>query len=381
VTVADPAGVPVKGELARTVRLLARLKLRLLRNGPKAGWQQTFGILLSALTVLPLAAGAAILEVVIARARPEAGAALTGGLFVLLGIGWLAGPLIAFGTDETLDPDRLALLPLRPRSLIAGLVAASAIGIAPLATILIVGGAVAGLAPASPAALVTVAAGIGQVLFCIVGGRALTTGLSGLLGSRRARDLALMLVALAGIALSLSGQLIGRIAGGVDPDQLDRLGNVVRALTWSPPGLAARAMVDTRRGDLGPALLDLAILTAVIGLFAVWWWRSLDRLATTAEPAARTAKRPGGLYPRGLRWLPRSPLGATVAKETRILAREPRQRINWVFSTLAALALPIVVALVPALRHPEMVLAAVALLWLQSAGSLNQLGIEGRAWW
>jgi ABC-2 type transport system permease protein len=375
------AAAPARGELARTVRLLARLKLRLLRNGLKTSWQQTLGIVVAALTVLPLAAGVALLEVILGRSNPEAGEILVGGLFVLLGLGWLVGPLIAFGTDETLDPDRLALLPLRPKALIAGLVTASAIGVVPLATILVVGGAVGGLAPLSPGLVLTVAAGLGQIVFCIVAGRALTTGLSGMLRSRRARDLALALVTLSGVAFSLSGQLIGRVAGGIDPGQLDRLEGFVRALTWSPPGLAARAMVDARRGDLGWAVLDLVMLAVVIGLLAAWWHRSLDRLTTTAEPAARTVRGARGLFPRWLGWLPRTPLGATIAKEARILVREPRLRINWLFSVAAAIALPVVVALVPAVRHPEMVLASVALLWMQNANSLNQLGTEGRAWW
>ena len=44
-------------------------------------------------------------------------------------LGWLFLPLVFFGVDESLDPARFALLPLRRRTLIAGLLTAALIGV------------------------------------------------------------------------------------------------------------------------------------------------------------------------------------------------------------------------------------------------------------
>ena len=53
----------------------------------------------------------------------------------MLVLGWLFLPLVFFGVDESLDPARFALLPLRRRTLIAGLLAAALVGVPALATL------------------------------------------------------------------------------------------------------------------------------------------------------------------------------------------------------------------------------------------------------
>ena len=46
-------------------------------------------------------------------------------------------PLFFFGGDDTLDPTRLAMLPLRPRPLITALLTSSLVGVGPLFTLLV----------------------------------------------------------------------------------------------------------------------------------------------------------------------------------------------------------------------------------------------------
>ena len=55
-------------------------------------------------------------------------------LFTVAFAGWLLLPMLMFGTDETLDPARLALLPLRPGAMTRGLLAAALTGIGPVVT-------------------------------------------------------------------------------------------------------------------------------------------------------------------------------------------------------------------------------------------------------
>ena len=95
--------------------------------------------------------------------------------------------MITFGTDETLDPARLQLLPLRRRPLMTGLLASSFVGFAPAAVILAVAGAVVGYG-LGPSIVITVAAGVVLLVLCAATARMVTTLLASRLTSRRGRD-------------------------------------------------------------------------------------------------------------------------------------------------------------------------------------------------
>ncbi|MYS70055.1 transporter, partial [Streptomyces sp. SID5926] len=58
----------------------------------------------------------------------------------VLALGWAVMPLFFPSGDETLDPTRLVMLPLRPRPLVRGLLTASLVGIGPLFTALLLVG-------------------------------------------------------------------------------------------------------------------------------------------------------------------------------------------------------------------------------------------------
>ncbi len=92
------------------VWIFARLKLRLVANGFRLGWQQKMGLVLGVVYAVPLAVGGFVL-LALTRSNPELARPTTIGVFFLLFLGWLVGPLLGFGSDETLDPARLALLP------------------------------------------------------------------------------------------------------------------------------------------------------------------------------------------------------------------------------------------------------------------------------
>src|SRR5690606_28105223 len=70
-------------------------------------------------------------------------AVYTGSALVL---GWALLPLLFFGVDETLDPARFALLPLRRGTLVRGMLAAAFVGTPAMATLLGTGGLVAAAA-------------------------------------------------------------------------------------------------------------------------------------------------------------------------------------------------------------------------------------------
>lgn len=368
---------------ATAAKLFMRLKLRLLANSLRRGWQHVVALVLSVLMGIPAALTAAVVLALVLRRFPEVGGPLVVGCLVVLFVAWAVGPLVGFGTDETLDPSRLGLLPLGPAQLLAGMFAASVVGVGPLATLLVLAGVVAGMAPPGPGAVVTVAAAVVHFALCLTFSRALTTALSRVLRSRRAQDLMILLGTVFGGAVALLAQVPNLLG-----EQLTRgvprvLGSVADVLGLTPPGLAGRAMLEARDGNLLPAVAALLGAGAVVVLLGWWWRRSLQQLTTRADPESGRQRegRRVDLFPRWLSFLPRGPLGAIAAKELHYVLREPRLRANLVMVVVFAAALPLVAAFVDALRSPELVLAALGLAWAGTVTSLNALGVDGRAYW
>ena len=112
------------GRAARAVVVgtFVRLKLRLLRNGLHIGQGAVlFAIGAIGAGVLGLSGFAAL-----AAARGDTIAPdLAIVVFGIATLGWTVLPILGFGNDETLDPQRLATLPLSRRQLVTGVLAAS----------------------------------------------------------------------------------------------------------------------------------------------------------------------------------------------------------------------------------------------------------------
>lgn len=357
-----------------TARLFARLKLRLVANGLRMSTQQKVGLVLGIVYAVPLALGGFV-ALASVRAAPDLARPTTIVVFAVLFVGWLVGPLLGFGSDETLDPARLALLPLTRGRLVVGLLAASSVGTGAVATAVVLAGAVAGLAPAGPEAAVVVAAVVVQFALCITGARALTTALSGVLRSRRGRDSIVVIGVAAAVVISQSFRLVTDLGR-------DGLNVAADVLAWSPPGLAARAAADAGSGDLWTGLASLAGAAAIVGLLGWWWVAGLDRsLTTTASTGGTKAgRREPALFARRWAWLPRDRRGAVAAKELRYYGRDPRMRAGALVWLLLAVALPVGIALSD-LREPAIVLAACAFATFGGLSAVNQYGFEGGAYW
>jgi len=123
-------------------RLFVRLKLRLIRNGLKGRRFQ----LVSLIAGLVFGANIAVIGFGLLAGPPNGPGhlAIPVRAFFITFVGWFLVPLAGSGVDETLDPGRLMLLPLSRRDLMLGLLAASAVGIAPIATLVTLSGALVG---------------------------------------------------------------------------------------------------------------------------------------------------------------------------------------------------------------------------------------------
>jgi ABC-2 type transport system permease protein len=356
-------------------RHFLRLKLTLLRNGLRSNWLRKLGIGFSVFAWFWLVVAALGL---LLAARSQA--LVVPLVFDAFFLGWLLLPLLGMGTDETLDPSRLALLPLERPTLMRGLLTASLVGLAPVATLVALSGALIRLRPGLEGTLVIGALLAVELLLCVVGSRAMTTLFSGVLRSRRGRDVLVFVLAIAGLVPALAGQIVPRLL--VSPNHRTiTVGPAGRALYWLPSGWLAHAVLQARAGHLLVAVVELAAgALAVAAALWLWSW-ALQRALTTSEPAsAKQARKGPGLFSPPLSFLPRTRTGAVAAKELRYMWRDPRRRAS-LLSVVILLAFPVAGVLMGRTHARELVLLAGAGALVLCLQAVNQFGLDGPAFW
>ncbi len=357
-------------------RQFARLKLRLVRNGLRAP-QYAIVFTLGAFGAGVLAlSGFATLALL--RGNPNA-RNTTLVIFAAVTLLWTVVPLLGFGTDETLDPQRLALLPLTPGQLLRGLLVAALVGVAPVATLLALSGAVVGMTNGVVSALLIVAAVIATMLLCVVASRTLIAVLAPLLRSRRGRDLMIMTITL-GVFVPQSFRLLSARSGGNTEHVFAEIADRVR---YTPFGWTGLAVTDASQRDYLPALAALTAVGVLIGALLWIWMRAIPRALTSSDAVApaKARSRRSTLIPAALPFLSRNRTGAGTAKDLRYYVRDPRRR----GPLIAALVVP-GLFLFGTLRNASVRPASATLLALvallpASGLTLNQFGLDGKALW
>ena len=184
------------------VALLVRLKLTLVRNSLRRNIWRTVGLIIGTV----YAAGTIVAVLVGLIALRSTSTALTADVtvlaYALLSLSWLTLSLLVFGVDETVDPAKFALLPVRARELLPGLLLAGLVGVPGVATVLVGLGLVVTWARSPLPALTALVGAVLGIVTCFLLSRAATSAMASVLASRRFRDLAL-------IALALSGAVFG----------------------------------------------------------------------------------------------------------------------------------------------------------------------------
>ncbi len=215
------------------------------------------------------------------------------GALGLLYIAWAALPALQYSVNEGLDVSKLHTYPLSAAERMLGLTLATFFDPATIIILAVFAAVVIGWHVSLVAALITVVA-LALLYVHVVGASQFTMAvLVGLLRSRRYRDLSIIIFAMLSVACSLSGQfattLVGHFRGLRLLGRLD-LGHY---LQWTPPGMAARAIIAANTGDtLGALPWLLALLALIPALLAVWAW-ALDRGITTPEGGGSGARRRG----------------------------------------------------------------------------------------
>ncbi|MEU7181539.1 MULTISPECIES: hypothetical protein [Streptomyces] len=373
---AAPAAPPAAAPSLTPV--FVRLKLSLLRNGLRQSTGRTLAYVASVVVGLLFAAGA------MAGLIALRGNAHIGSLAVLLTgivtLGWAVMPLFFPTGDETLDPTRLVMLPLRPRSLIVSLLTASLIGIGPVFTVALVTGSVIAVADGPVAAVVGVLAAILVVLVCVSLARAVATASVRLLTSRRGRDLAVLgglFIAIGAQGVNIAATKLGR------PDGLSALEPVGEVLRWVPPASAISAVQDAGQGAYGRAVAGLALTALALALLLWWWQRTLTTVMTspdssTLQAAGKDSGRSSQPGDRGLaRLLPGGRTGPVMLRMMRYAWRDPKTKMAWAMAIGVGLMVPVVSSL-QGNGTIYTSFSASALLGMQM---YNQFGQDTSAFW
>ncbi|MCQ4079055.1 transporter [Streptomyces sp. RB6PN25] len=368
--------VAVRPGAASLTSVFVRLKLALLRNGLRQSSGRR-AVYVTSIVLVMLVTALQMLGLIALRGTAHS-AALTTLLVVVLALGWAVMPLFFASGDETLDPTRLVMLPLRPIPLVMALLTASLVGIGPVFTLAIIVGSVIATAHGAAATVVGGLATVLTVLVCLALARAVATANIRLLTSRRGRDLAVLSGLIIGVGMQFVNLGVRQLgaAGG-----LQALQPVADVLRWVPPGSAMDAVRAASDGKYGIAVAELGITTTGLVLLLWWWLRSLTRLMTSpdsstlqaaAQPDTARGGRAGiaGLLPAGR-------TGAVMLRSLRYIWRDPKTKTAWMSSLTLGLLVPILNA---AQGHGSLYFAffAPGLLGMQM---YNQFGQDTSAFW
>ncbi|MGW6309622.1 transporter [Streptomyces niveus] len=367
-----PAVTLSTGDLAP---VFVRLKLSLLRNGLRQSSGRTAAYVVSVVFALLIASGQ-LLGLILLRGNDGA-ATLAVFLTGLVALGWAMLPLFFPSGDETLDPSRLVMLPLRPQALIGALLAASVVGIGPLFTLCLVLGSSIAVAHGAAAVVVSVVVVPLALLVCVALSRAVAAANIRLLTSRKGRDLAV----LSGLVIAVGVQFVNfgvqRLSEAGGLSALDPVADVVR---WLPPASAIGAVDSVSDGAYGSAAVQLLLSLAALAGLLYWWQRSLVKLMTapdgsTIAAAAGPARKESA---SGLgRLLPEGRTGTVMHRSLLYVWRDPKTKAAWITS----LAIGLIVPLVNALQGNGSIYLACFAAGMLGIQMYNQFGQDTSAFW
>jgi ABC-2 type transport system permease protein len=358
-------------------RIFGQLKLRIYRNGLRSGTGAIVRLVLSALAGLQLAGFGFIgLAALAALANRDHRTAIATCVFAVVTLGWVLGPLASTGYDNTLDLPNFVLLPLGRRQLMVGMLTSSFIGIGPLCALIALSGALIGLTDGVGSIVLAVPILGAYLVFNVVCTRALGVALTGLMRSRRGREVATAFVAVAAASSYLVLVFSSRISWSA----------IVSAsawLAWTPPGWAALALHHSAAGNYGAALALLVLLLAAAAIVAYGWSRALATALTAADsstaaiaPTRREVRTPQ-LWQRFVT----RPLGAVTAWNLRYNWRAPHRKIALFAGAIASIAAPL--AIINSDPNPGVGWMLVTALsgWTMASQGANSFGYDGAARW
>lgn len=355
------------------VGVFASLKWRLVTSRLRATSGGTRAGILVGLGVLAVVLGFIVFGLVSLRLVPQVAQTFVVTLFVLQAVAWAIAPMVAFGVDETVDPAKFSLLPLRAPTLQRGLLVASLIGLLPACNLIVLIGAALAISDPWSVLPVALVAAVLQLMLCVVLSRALSTSLSALMSSRRGRDLGLIVgVGIFALYMGFTWTLNRGDGAGLATGATA----LASALAWSPPGALARLPLLVAQG----AWLEVgaAVLVAAAGLgLAWWWWSAALRRSLTTVPSMTSSSAPAGEHQSTTVGVGLLGTARVVAQRDRLLIwRDPMRRAAWLVLLVLAIGWPFIV-----IGHSGALYAVTLAALLVGAQAGNIYAIDGSALW
>lgn len=360
------------------VGILIRMRLAILRNSLRGARL----VLVVAGALLGLVAAGETIAVAGGWYPPADTPASTdvgAALLAVWTVGWIVGPVFVAGGDETVRPEHLQLLPLRPRGLALGLLVSAAASVTAAVSLLAFGAlAVRGAHLGGLPALVGLVGTVLQLALAMLLSRVVISALGGLFRSRRGKDLAMVLSAGVGVLIVPAWYALASTGMAVLGQQLPgAVSTVVRVL---PTGWGSLAVESASAGNWLLVLAALAGLALLDGAVFGTWVVLLDRRMTRASSrdVASAQRRSGwSVLPS-----PASPRTAVLVKELRTWWRDTHRRAALFPMMLLAPAIPLVPAFTTGSVGVQPPVAMVVLLIVFSANSATNLyGFDGLACW
>ena len=327
-----------------------RLKLAVLGNTFRRPRRQVIGMTVALVGAVWFGAFIVIVVGSLSAVPTDIARAMIIVIGSVVTLGFVVLPF-AFGADEQLDPTRFRWFAISPNRL------ALVLGIGALVSLPLVG--VAALSVAQAAALgrsaPSVIAGVLSIPLilatCVLFGRVSAATAAHLLWTRRARDLAGVVVLGVVAALAALGALLATLDW--DSHAMPIIRRIAAVLTWTPLGAMWSIPADAADGRAGEAWAKGAIAIAVLAVLALVW-RLLVGYLLTSHLRTESRRRYWGLG-----WFERVPataFGVIAARSLAYWGRDGRYLV-----TLA------VVPIVPVLVTLALIVAGVpaaAVAWI-----------------
>ncbi|MFJ3171715.1 transporter [Streptomyces roseus] len=371
------AAAPAAAPAVNLTPVFVRLKLSLIRNGLKGSSKRKAAYFTSLALSLAVAC-LAMLGLAVLHGNAHAGTVVV-LLAAILALGWTFMPLFFPSGDETLDPSRLVMLPLRPRPLVRALLASSLVGIGPLFTLCLAVGSVVAVARGAAGIAAAVVAVPLLVLGCVALARSVATANVRLLSSRKGRDLAV----LSGLVIAVGAQLANFASQRLfQSGGLARLEPAEAVVRWLPPASAVGMVDSASEGAYGVAAGQLAVTVLALALLLWFWERSLTSLMVTPDGSTIAAAGPAGKRESAggtgvWGFLPAGRTGAVMQRTLRYVVRDPKTKSAWV----TALAVGVIVPVFNALQGTGSLYLACFGAGMLGIQMYNQFGQDTSAFW
>ncbi|MGJ6981259.1 hypothetical protein ACSDQ9_12150 [Aestuariimicrobium soli] len=346
------------------VGTLVRLQLKLGWRSARRNVGVMIAIIIGYLYGLGFVA-AALAGLTALRAQPV----VLAGIVTTLGFGlvtlvWPLVTLLVAGMDQTLDPGRFALFPVRARQLMPGLLAASLTGVGALVTIALGIGQVITWSHSAGELVAAIVAMVIGVPTCVLLARTLASYFSSAFTQRKWRDVAAVILGLFGLTIGLAIQVLQRTVMEHVHDLTATLTPIARVVGWTPVAWAWSMPWEASQGAWLSVLVKLVLSSG----FLVVLWRLWERQLDEALISPLTTGGYGSKV-KANSWLdrlfPHTPAGAVAARSLRYWRRDPRH----LMVVVSVVLMPILMA-TPILLNPELGGAARATTTLYPIGGM-----------